>query len=45
MLPILFAFLLSWSYQSTYTDSSGAHCVNFAQGRHEIDFCHGDLDR
>jgi hypothetical protein len=32
------------AYEASYTDATGADCLGFHVGRHELDLCHAALD-
>lgn len=42
---LLLVALFGATYETTYTDASGAHCAAFGIGDREIDFCHGSFSR
>lgn len=37
--------LFGATYETTYTDASGARCAAFGVGDHEFDACHGRFSR
>lgn len=43
MLILLLAALAT--FEASYVDASGASCVAFGAGQHEVDFCHGRFSR
>lgn len=48
IMLLIFAFVgavFASTFEATYTDASGAQCVAFGVGDHEIDFCHGRFSR
>lgn len=44
-VALTLATLAALTYETSYTDASGARCTSFQIGHHEADMCHGRDDR